>query len=100
MMGLTEQFSALKTLTAYFNLPTDLLELKANSRNRRERTKAARQEVLSQNADPTVEFKSDLIPLNLKAVCWKYKEKVIFQDVNVEVGQGNLIAVVGNHGSG
>jgi ABC-type multidrug transport system fused ATPase/permease subunit len=102
---------ALRKLTFLLNLPTDAPMWKRVNRERRRRTKDARKEILANaaapqllngdSADGAVAFRSDLIPLKCVNMTFGYnKELPVLKDVNVSVQQGQMVAIVGDHGSG
>eukprot|EP00747_Dinoflagellata_sp_TGD_P062662 gnl/TRDRNA2_/TRDRNA2_153115_c0_seq1.p1 gnl/TRDRNA2_/TRDRNA2_153115_c0~~gnl/TRDRNA2_/TRDRNA2_153115_c0_seq1.p1 ORF type:complete len:513 (+),score=97.25 gnl/TRDRNA2_/TRDRNA2_153115_c0_seq1:193-1539(+) len=106
----------LKALTYCFNLETDLRAWKRVNRRRRRTTAASRSTLFGKSSrqdesgmsplrspqkPETTQFKSDLIKLELQGVCFEYfHEQLLIKDVNLSVAQGNLVAVIGPHGSG
>jgi len=130
LMDIFEAVGPLRKLTHYLNAETDLKRWKEMNRQRRELTKIARLEVLKDGAKvdksdtasnksnrrkslvrvkspkgkkvPSVLFRTDQIRLRVRGMSFKYFEGAPYtlRNVNVDVAQGSLVAVVGEHGSG
>eukprot|EP00930_Biecheleria_cincta_P059241 TRINITY_DN44996_c0_g1_i1.p1 TRINITY_DN44996_c0_g1~~TRINITY_DN44996_c0_g1_i1.p1 ORF type:complete len:848 (+),score=128.43 TRINITY_DN44996_c0_g1_i1:286-2544(+) len=118
LLELVETFDALRSLTKFFNRPTDLLAWKKVNRERREATKKARDdmrttEAVRRVASPSrrstivgggaadVRYKTDLIPITITDMSYSYQPcEPVLHNVSVSVPQGKLVAVVGPHGSG
>jgi len=110
VMEVNTRLDALKTLTIYFNMETEVLLCKTMNRKRRQATKDAWAAALK-NAPPAPEMgllRSDLIPIRLENLCFSFPPGIhnlgrhVFElkNVNLSVAQGQLVAVVGPHGSG
>lgn len=121
LMEITGAIGPLRKLTYYFNLETNLKKWKDVNRQRRELTKIARLEVMHSDdkdaedrkrrprgskalqspASAPISFRTDQITLKVRGVSFMYNDgPYMLRNVNVEVAQGNLVAVVGQHGSG
>jgi len=86
-------------ITELLNLTTSLKGMKRINRTRRSMTKELRQpETLAElRRKAGTRFGSDAMPIKLQNVCFDYEgpHKKVIDDVNLEVNQGKLIAVVG-----
>ncbi|CAE7242184.1 Abcb7 [Symbiodinium necroappetens] len=102
---------AVVDLTVMFNSATDLKKQKDVNRKRREESRKARDALFSGPSDPdtdptTALYKTDLIPIRVDNMGYSLMNaegdviKKLFKDVSVQVEQGKLIAVTGDHGSG
>jgi len=111
IMDINTRLDALKTLTKYFNMETEVLLLKDMNRTRRKATKAAWIDALRQPELPpeTGLLRSDLIPITLNNLCFRYPPHTLdgvgpgrfeLKNVNLSVMQGKMVAIVGPHGSG
>jgi len=90
----------LKGLTVYLNMATDLRTWKRVNRARREMTREARTQALAKIGGTTQQFLTDTIPIRLESFSFGYEGRQLFDNVNISVPQGKLVAVVGAHGSG
>lgn len=95
----------LRKLTGLFNLPTDTPTWKRINRFRREKTKEALMAICASAAIPDpmglVRMQSDEVKIVCKDVAFGYTAGIsIIRGVDVEVPQGKMVAVVGEHGSG
>ncbi|CAE6921301.1 lolD [Symbiodinium natans] len=109
ILDLAGTFGSIQYLTTYFNKETDLLTWKGVNRTRRELTRQARDKAFAKAETPAdgiedrsaVLYKTDLIPIQLSNMCYGWiRHEPIFENVNVSVDQGKLVAVMGSHGSG
>jgi len=90
------------TLTIYFNMPTDLRPFKKASEHELNWMHAARNEVMKR-PPPPVEAKmmrTDLIPIVFEDLSFSYQDNIICQNVDLNVKQGNIVGLAGNHGCG
>lgn len=108
ILDLTDTFESIKALTVFFNKPTDLLMWKKVNRQRREATRQARDELFKNSHDENREqgvYKTDQIKMRIDGMTFGWvdhfgNKKDILMNVNSQVDQGKLVAVVGPHGSG
>eukprot|EP00747_Dinoflagellata_sp_TGD_P010577 gnl/TRDRNA2_/TRDRNA2_119947_c2_seq1.p1 gnl/TRDRNA2_/TRDRNA2_119947_c2~~gnl/TRDRNA2_/TRDRNA2_119947_c2_seq1.p1 ORF type:complete len:501 (+),score=77.65 gnl/TRDRNA2_/TRDRNA2_119947_c2_seq1:3-1505(+) len=107
IMEANTTIEALRRITVFLNMQTDLFDWKKVNRERRKETYLAREALFRHNGgnnsgQQPVAFKSDLIPIQLKNMCFAYKPHLenIMQDVSLTVRQGTMVAVVGTHKAG
>lgn len=110
VMDVNTRLDSLKTLTKYFNLETEARPLMEQNRKALKATKIAWADALKKPSPPKELglFRSDLIPITLQNLCFQYplKHNISFKtsfelrDVNLRVSQGQMVAIVGPHGSG
>ena len=97
------KFNPLIEVTIFLNRRTDVLDLKDLVDRRVAETAAQRQKIM-QLPIPTTPgtVRTDMIPIRLEDVQFKLPalNKNLFQNVNIAVEQGKLIALVGQAGSG
>lgn len=127
-MKIVACFVPLRKLTHLLNMETDLMFWKNQNRKRRELTKMARLEVMHAHDEPTSptsatnmqgqswekpsekaqEFRTDKIEIKVRGLCFAFPaqapndvvDRYVFQNVNLHCPQGDLVAVLGSHGSG
>eukprot|EP00747_Dinoflagellata_sp_TGD_P107655 gnl/TRDRNA2_/TRDRNA2_170184_c0_seq1.p1 gnl/TRDRNA2_/TRDRNA2_170184_c0~~gnl/TRDRNA2_/TRDRNA2_170184_c0_seq1.p1 ORF type:complete len:339 (+),score=63.43 gnl/TRDRNA2_/TRDRNA2_170184_c0_seq1:84-1019(+) len=91
----------LRAATRYFNLKTNLAELKAVNRKRRQMTVEARKDLLDGEVDTTSVPAADLIPIHINGMTFHHSEdEPLFRNVFASVQQGSLVAIMGAHGCG
>ncbi|CAE7197734.1 ssuB [Symbiodinium natans] len=101
VLDIVELTAPVRKLTVFFNKQTDLLTWKAVNRQRRENTRKARGDILAkEGAEEEGLYKTDLIELRLENMSYSNAARTLFQNVNVTIPQGKLVAVAGGHGSG
>ncbi|CAK0872802.1 unnamed protein product [Prorocentrum cordatum] len=111
LLSINKLLEPLHDVTVFFNLPTELLELKQVNRQLRTMTKKLQAEAI-QKPEPSLEsglVKTDLIPIKVVEMSFRYHGPVgdvndadgwLFRNVNLSVDQGRLVALVGAHGTG
>jgi len=97
-MEINSVFGPLKEITTYFNLETDLQKLCMASRVRKTCSSIERQTM--KRTTSTMQLGWDLIDIQVKNMTFGYGREVLFQDVNISVAQGKLVAIVGPQRSG
>jgi len=96
-MGVVGTFKPLRNLTSFLNSETDLLFWKRRNRWRRKHTISLLNEPNA--GKQSLDF--DAIPLVCRGVGYQLpKVGEILRDVNLEIPQGRLVALMGPHGSG
>lgn len=107
----------LKKITKYMNMTTDLLDKKAVNRQRRADSTTEREKTMMEfrerkkweaaqsqgsSASKGKVFATDLMKFKINDLSFRYAEDApnVLQNVNVEVGQGKLVVVVGPHQGG
>jgi len=94
-----ESFTSLQEFTLYFNLPLEAPALKKINIERRRATTAMRAEMHRKGAE--CQEATDAIPLKTQHLSIRnLRGETVLKDVNVEVEQGRLVAVIGSHASG
>lgn len=97
-------FEPLVDLTVFLNRPTDVPLLKQFVDIRVAETRKCRKKLLTLPMALAMEeaaaVRTDLIPIRLENIGLTLKGKTIFQDVNLSVSQGKLVALTGPAGSG
>jgi ABC-type multidrug transport system fused ATPase/permease subunit len=92
--------SGLKNVTHAFNMPLDLLERKEINRTNRERLKAKRLELTSQDKDRDLRKSDDSIDIEITNLSWNYLDVEVLREVTLSVPQGSIVALAGQHHSG
>mmetsp|Transcript_15777 Transcript_15777/g.37091 ORF Transcript_15777/g.37091 Transcript_15777/m.37091 type:complete len:812 (-) Transcript_15777:107-2542(-) len=105
LVTLESSFDPVRELTFFLNLPTDLLAWKSVNRVRRDRSKSARSSMRAaiQEGRTILEqaYLEDEIKIELKNVDFKFEHgPTIFQNLNLSVDQGKIVAIYGEHESG
>jgi len=100
-----EAFTDLKEFTLYFNLPLELPALKEINVRRRQESTIMRSQFHHfsprDNNGHQAKEATDAIPLKTTNLTIRnQKGDAVLQDINVEVDQGRLIAIIGQHRSG
>lgn len=97
-------FEPLVDLTVFLNRPTDVPLLKQFVDIRVAETHKCRKKLMALPMALATEeagtVRTDLIPIRLENIGLTLKGKTIFQDVNLSVSQGKLVALTGPAGSG
>jgi len=99
---ITEIAEPLMTLSIYFNMPTDLRPFKKASEHELNWMHAARSEVMKRPPPPAEAkmMRTDLIPIVFEDLSFSYQDNVVCQNVDLNVKQGNIVGLAGNHGCG
>jgi len=115
MILIVNSFVPLKEYVLFLNLPLELSDLKNINQARREHTTSDRLNILPSSAKlpssmsmgrtlsvhDEIAFKSHRIPITIADLSFEYTPGIsILKDVNLSIKQGQLIALVGPHGSG
>lgn len=108
VMAIYKRLDALRTLTKYFNLQTEVRQIKALNEHRREATRTVLEAAASRPPPPRESglLRSDLICIQLDNVSFGYPAnpfqpcRHMFKNINLKVPQGKMVAVIGCHGSG
>lgn len=103
LMQINSIICTLRGITKLLNAPTDLKDWKFINRQRREATKEARDKVMAKRAqqDEPAAFLTDQIPLRFTNMGYSYPHgDWKLSPVNLEVPQGKLVAINGDHGHG
>jgi len=100
MMLIVDAFVPLKEFTNFLNFKLELEALKKANRDRRRRTTVYSDQVhLTPRAGRSNDY--DSIPIMTKDMSFQHsKGHTVLQGVNIELGQGDIAAVVGSAGSG
>eukprot|EP00930_Biecheleria_cincta_P072846 TRINITY_DN6018_c0_g2_i1.p1 TRINITY_DN6018_c0_g2~~TRINITY_DN6018_c0_g2_i1.p1 ORF type:complete len:930 (-),score=128.93 TRINITY_DN6018_c0_g2_i1:71-2725(-) len=104
LMSINTKIDSLRTLTYYYNLPTDSPYFRELSLKRKQTTEESMLNLRSQPPlhPETGVLRQDLMSITLEGICFGYTPgKMLFEDVKLLTAeQGQIIAVVGPHGSG
>jgi len=107
---IVDSFIPLKDFTQYLNLPQELVARKKVNMERRRQTNLKRSTTLKAHATPRTCIKSDRMPIVVSDLTFKYEDRsvnddvfkyeMIFNNINLSIPQGQMIAVIGPHNSG
>eukprot|EP00930_Biecheleria_cincta_P072845 TRINITY_DN6018_c0_g1_i1.p1 TRINITY_DN6018_c0_g1~~TRINITY_DN6018_c0_g1_i1.p1 ORF type:complete len:906 (-),score=152.00 TRINITY_DN6018_c0_g1_i1:183-2900(-) len=104
LMSINTKIDSLRTLTYYYNLPTDSPYFRELAARRKATTEESMMKLRSRPAldTETGVLRQDLMPITVDDISFAYiPGKNLFADIKpLKARQGDVVAVVGTHGSG